>query len=248
MHSRFLRKWSSLQTQCSSYRTCAATCRPRKRTNAWASSSTWCSNEQRQCEPMMAAVNALQSTLKAENEQRGSSNTQISSQIQSLNDSVDELKTRIANLTAQVQSIQGQLQNVNGMPAQPGGAPPPAAGHAGKPGREVRQRHRNWRLRPRLRPPVDQLYQSALRDYNSASTTLRYLNSGCDSLLSAGSDGWKCPVLPWVRSTTGKASTRRRSRTMTQFWNSTQVIPKPQPPNCARTIVDRNGTEGCWGS
>jgi outer membrane murein-binding lipoprotein Lpp len=60
---------------------------------------------------MMAAVNALQSTLKAENDQRGSSNTQISSQIQSLNDSVDELKTRIANLTAQVQSIQGQLQN-----------------------------------------------------------------------------------------------------------------------------------------
>src|SRR6202161_2774218 len=68
---------------------------------------------------MMASVNALQSTLKADNEQRGSSNTQLSTQIQSLNDSVDELKTRIANLTTQDQSIQGQMQNVNGMPDQP---------------------------------------------------------------------------------------------------------------------------------
>src|SRR5258708_39597524 len=35
---------------------------------------------------MMAAVNALQQTLKTENEQRGSGTTQLSSQIQSLND------------------------------------------------------------------------------------------------------------------------------------------------------------------
>ena len=48
---------------------------------------------------MMASVNALQTTLKADNEQRGSSSTQLSTQIQSLNDSVDELKTRIANLS-----------------------------------------------------------------------------------------------------------------------------------------------------
>src|SRR5271166_1128008 len=73
---------------------------------------------------MMASVVALQNNLKVENEQRGSSNTQLSTQIQSLNDSVDELKTRIANLTTQMQSIQGQMQNVNGMPAG-AGAPPP---------------------------------------------------------------------------------------------------------------------------
>src|ERR1700744_811263 len=35
---------------------------------------------------MMAAMNNLQATLKAEGEQRGSSNTQLSSQIQALND------------------------------------------------------------------------------------------------------------------------------------------------------------------
>ena len=56
---------------------------------------------------MMSAVNALQSTLKAESENRGATNTQLSTQIQSLNDSVDELKTRIANLTTQVQSHAG---------------------------------------------------------------------------------------------------------------------------------------------
>jgi tol-pal system protein YbgF len=77
-----------------------------------------------------------------------------------LNDSVDELKTRIANLTTQVQSIQSQLQNVNGMPAQPGGAPPGAAPPQG-PGQAMAP------TGPAA-PPVDQLYQSALRDYNSA--------------------------------------------------------------------------------
>jgi TolA-binding protein len=114
----------------------------------------------------MTAVNALQSTLKAENDQRGSTNTQLSTQIQSLNDSVDELKTRIANLATQVQSLQGQMQNVNGMPAQPGGAPPAGAsipGNQGPGGQAVAPAMSSPQA-----PPVDQLYQSALRDYNSA--------------------------------------------------------------------------------
>ena len=116
---------------------------------------------------MMASVNALQTTLKMENDQRGSGNTQLSTQIQSLNDSIDELKTRIANLSTQVQAIQSQLQNVNGLPAQPGGTapaggPPPsqgpgAGGQAAAPAPAVP-----------AAPPVDQLYQSAIRDYNSA--------------------------------------------------------------------------------
>jgi tol-pal system protein YbgF len=115
---------------------------------------------------MMAAVNNLQATLKLENEQRGTGTTQLSTQIQSLNDSVDELKTRIANLTTQMQAIQSQLQNVNsGAPAQqPGGAPAPVnqgpPGQAGAPMPAMP-------VAPAA-PPVDQLYQSALRDYNSA--------------------------------------------------------------------------------
>ena len=115
---------------------------------------------------MMASVNALQSALKTENDQRGSSNTQLSTQIQSLNDSVDELKTRIANLTTQMQAIQSQMQNVNGLPAQPGGAAPPAnQGPGGQAGAQMPTQT------PQA-PPVDQLYQSALRDYNSAKYTI----------------------------------------------------------------------------
>jgi tol-pal system protein YbgF len=104
---------------------------------------------------MMTAVSALQTTLKTDNEQRGASNGQLSTQIQSLNDSVDELKTRIANLTTQMQSIQAQLQNVNSLPA---GSAPPAAGGAPPAGQAAAP----------AAPPVDQIYQGALRDYNSA--------------------------------------------------------------------------------
>ena len=106
---------------------------------------------------MMAAVSALQATLKADSDQRGNGNTQLSGQIQTLNDSVDELKTKIANLTTQVQSIQSQMQNVNQMPA--GAAP------AGPGGQAAMQQGP-------AAPPADQLYQSALRDYNSAKYPL----------------------------------------------------------------------------
>jgi tol-pal system protein YbgF len=111
---------------------------------------------------MMASVNALQTALKTENDQRGSGNTQLSAQIQSLNDSVDELKTRIANLSTQVQAIQSQMQNVNSLPAQPGGAagPPASQGPGGQAAALVPAAP--------AAPPVDQLYQSAIRDYNSA--------------------------------------------------------------------------------
>jgi tol-pal system protein YbgF len=116
---------------------------------------------------MMATVNALQTALKTENEQRGSNSTQLSTQIQALNDSVDELKTRIANLGTQLQAIQSQMQNVNGMPAQPGGGAPPAAqGPGGQAGAQMPMPQT-----PQA-PPVDQLYQGGLRDYNSAKYTI----------------------------------------------------------------------------
>jgi tol-pal system protein YbgF len=116
---------------------------------------------------MMASVNALQTTLKTDNEQRGSSSTQLSTQIQSLNDSVDELKTRIANLNTQLQAIQSQMQNVNGIPAQPGGGsggPPVNQGPGGQAAMQMPQTSQA--------PPVAQLYQSGLRDYNSAKYTI----------------------------------------------------------------------------
>jgi TolA-binding protein len=139
---------------------------------------------------MMAAVNALQQTLKTENEQRGSSNTQLSSQIQSLNDSVDELKTRIANLTTQVQSIQGQMQNVNGMPAQPGSAPPPTGGMQPNQGPGGQAAAPQLTPATPAAPPVDQLYQSALRDYNSA----KYNIAASEFVLEQYSGNAKAPA------------------------------------------------------
>ena len=101
---------------------------------------------------MLASMNSLQASLRADNEQRGTGNAQLSTQMQALNDSVDELKARIQSLTTQMQAIQGQLGNVNS------GAPPaaPSGQAAGSP----------------QAPPVDQIYQSALRDYNSAKYTI----------------------------------------------------------------------------
>lgn len=120
---------------------------------------------------MTTQVNAMQQAMNSQNE-----NQQLSGQMQALNDSVDELKTRIGKLDSTLQSIQAQLQNVQNpqnttagpAPAGPGGtadnnAPPaggaapsqPTQGNAGTPA-----------------PPLQQTYQAALRDYNSAKYEL----------------------------------------------------------------------------
>ena len=121
---------------------------------------------------MTTQVNAVQQAMSSQNE-----NQQLSGQMQALNDSVDELKTRIGKLDATLQSMQAQLQNVQnpsaGGPTQPAGpaptgpgtagnappagnlAPSPAPGNNGAPA-----------------PPLQQTYQAALRDYNSAKYDL----------------------------------------------------------------------------
>ncbi len=123
---------------------------------------------------MTTQVGAMQQAMSSQNE-----NQQLSGQMQALNDSVDELKTRIGKLDATLQSMQAQLQNVQNpsttgptqpagpAPSGPGGmannappagnlAPQPSAGNdAGAPA-----------------PPLQQTYQAALRDYNSAKYDL----------------------------------------------------------------------------
>jgi tol-pal system protein YbgF len=123
-------------------------------------------------------VSTLQQSLAAQNE-----NTQLSGQMQALNDSVDELKSRIAKLDATLQNMQGQLQNINTpqntapgaapagtAPQGPGGsaALPPAGNGAlnGTPGGGVPGS--GAPAMAATAPPLQQLYQSALRDYNSA--------------------------------------------------------------------------------
>jgi tol-pal system protein YbgF len=123
---------------------------------------------------MTTQVGAMQQAMSSQNE-----NQQLSGQMQALNDSVDELKTRIGKLDATLQSMQAQLQNVQNPsatgPGQPSGpAPsgpngmannaPPAGGFAPS------QAPANDSGNPA--PPLQQTYQAALRDYNSAKYEL----------------------------------------------------------------------------
>jgi tol-pal system protein YbgF len=111
---------------------------------------------------MSQTLNTLQEQVQAQNGQGGKVD-QISGQIQGVNDSIDELKSRVAKVDKTLQDLQSQLQNINAQPA--GGAAPqsgqPAPAGVMQPGQPQSS------LQPQA-PPVDQLYQSALRDYTSA--------------------------------------------------------------------------------
>ena len=116
---------------------------------------------------MSQTLNTLQQEVQAQNGQGGKVD-QLSGQIQGVNDSVDEVKTRLAKLDKALQDMQSQLQNINtqpaaaqqGQPGQPGQAMTGPA-MTGQPAQAPVQQQ------PQA-PPVDQLYQSALRDYTSA--------------------------------------------------------------------------------
>ena len=134
---------------------------------------------------MAALINTLSSTLKEESDASGSRNTQLSTQIQALNDSIDELKTRLTALTTQVQGIQSQLQNVNSTPPQAGGtgsqsgmapqsgaAPQTGASPQGAALAGPEPQASAAVPAPPAAPPLDQIYQGGLRDYNSAKFTI----------------------------------------------------------------------------
>jgi tol-pal system protein YbgF len=116
---------------------------------------------------MNATVTAMQQKLSAQSESTGGKLDSVSGQVQSLNDSLDELKTRIAKLDKQMQDIQSQLQNVQAQPAGGGGLnsgpgaqpsqPSPSDGSAPTAAPAASQA-----------PPLQETYQSGLRDYNAA--------------------------------------------------------------------------------
>lgn len=112
---------------------------------------------------MSATMDTLAQTVKAQTDAASAKVDGVSGQVQTLNDSVDELKARVTALNKAIQDLQAQTQTLAAQqPVQPGSSPaaagtpqtsapasaaPPAAPQA---------------------PPVGDLYQSALRDYNSA--------------------------------------------------------------------------------
>ncbi len=128
---------------------------------------------------MAQQITAMQGQLE-----QSSKNDALAGQIQGLNDSVDELKTRLGQVNKQLSDIQSQLQNVQAQPAAPVQQSTPAQGTAGDPNAAgytpsaplgSGQSVSGTSLAPTRptpsatqAPPVEQLYQSALRDYNGA--------------------------------------------------------------------------------
>ncbi|HUX27369.1 MAG TPA: tetratricopeptide repeat protein [Terracidiphilus sp.] len=122
---------------------------------------------------MGATVNDMQQKLNIQNEALSGKVDAVSGQVQSLNDSVDELKTRIAKLDKAIQDMQTQLQNIQTPPqpaATPGGAP---AGPDALPGASPAAAGPMSAAPPvNQAPPLQQTYQSGLRDYNAGRYTL----------------------------------------------------------------------------
>ncbi len=110
-------------------------------------------------------MTTLEQQVQAQNESGGSKIDQVSTQMQGINDSIDALRSRIDKLSAQVEAMQSQLQNVNTQPAaqQPGTPGQPAGAPSGDPNQAPQQQPQQPQA-----PPVNDLYQGALRDYNSA--------------------------------------------------------------------------------
>jgi tol-pal system protein YbgF len=111
-------------------------------------------------------VSTLQQQVQAQNESGGGKIEQVSTQMQGINDSVDALRTRIDKLTAEVQAVQSQLQNITTQSAvqQQGGQP----GQPGQPAGDQGQGQPQQQQQQPQAPPVNDLYQGGLRDYNSA--------------------------------------------------------------------------------
>ncbi len=122
-----------------------------------------------------AAMDDLQRKIAAQNEALGGKVDTSASQVQSVNDSIDEVKARLAKLEHSIQDLQTQLQNTqqqqpqpqtapagNGAPAPGGNAPAsgpgPGAASAAPSAPSA--------------PPLQETYQSAVRDFNGARYSL----------------------------------------------------------------------------
>jgi tol-pal system protein YbgF len=115
---------------------------------------------------MSVTVNNLQNKLQTQSEGTGQKMDVISGQVQSLNDSVDEVKSRMGRIEKQLQDMQGQLS----APAAAPSTAPSGVSNSGGP--QDNAAPSGMAGGASAAPPLQQLYQGGLRDYNSAKYEL----------------------------------------------------------------------------
>ncbi len=136
---------------------------------------------------MQLSVDTLQRQMRAQGEGTGTKVDQISGQMQSLNDSLDEFKARLARIEKTLGSVSDSQQSINarlasgpgasgpsdGAPANDTPAPPANAAPVvrGKPSAGTPMSAAPMPTNPAA-PPVADLYQTALGDFNGAKYPL----------------------------------------------------------------------------
>ena len=119
-------------------------------------------------------VDAMQKAVQDQQGAQGNSLQQLSGQMQSMNDSIDELRARLDKIDKSLSNIQSQQQQslATGQALQPGQTgtgdqAQDATGGKPNPGQPLAAQP----PAPQA-PPMDQLYQSAVSDYNAAKYNL----------------------------------------------------------------------------
>ncbi len=129
---------------------------------------------------MSQTMTAVQQQLRTQSESSGKSVEQVSGQMQSLNDSVDELKARLARIEKTLGDVQSSQQSLNarfdaGAAVAPVPAPainPPATSTPPARGGHNSTATPAPAASTPAAPSVDDLYQTALSDYNGAKYPL----------------------------------------------------------------------------
>jgi tol-pal system protein YbgF len=124
---------------------------------------------------MNTTVTAMQQKLNAQSEATNGKLDSVSGQVQSLNDSLDELKSRIAKLDKQMQDMQAAMQTIQAQTAPGAGGAGQPAGQPGTPGTgggdgstPAAQPGGQPGTPQASAPPLQDTYQSGLRDFNAA--------------------------------------------------------------------------------
>ena len=141
------------------------------------------------------ALNALQQTLAKQQTDSGGKTDQLSGQIQALNDTMDELKVRLAKVTKQLEDMQAAQQSLGAQQAT------------------NRRSSGRCRRTPRLRTCSTTTPCAT----TTAARTIWRCRSSPTTSSSIPTPIWRGTAISiWARFSSGRATTSRRRRAMTQ--------------------------------